>query len=191
MSRIGKAPVSLPQGVDVKIADNQVSVKGPKGTVDVPYINDHVSVEEGDGSLRVARKSEEKVSRALHGLTRSLIANAVTGVSEGFSKNLDLHGVGWRAEAKGSKLTLHVGYSHPVIYDAPSGVSLSVGEGQGVQEHQRPGRRAAAWAARGHGGRAACQGDEGAVRGAVPRDAEGDHELPRAEGAAGDGGARS
>ena len=131
MSRIGKAPVSLPQGVDVKIADNQVSVKGPKGTVDVPYINDHVSVEEGDGSLRVARKSEEKVSRALHGLTRSLIANAVTGVSEGFSKNLDLHGVGWRAEAKGSKLTLHVGYSHPVIYDAPSGVSLSVGEGQG------------------------------------------------------------
>jgi large subunit ribosomal protein L6 len=131
LSRIGNAPVSLPQGVDVKITENQVSVKGPKGLVEVPFIVDHISVKEEDGTLSVVRKNEEKRARALHGLTRSLLANAVTGVSEGFSKNLDLHGVGWRAEAKGSKLTLNVGYSHPVVYDAPTGVTLSVGEGQG------------------------------------------------------------
>ena len=131
LSRIGKAPVSLPQGVDVKISQNSVSVKGPKGSVEVPLIAEHIVVQDDNGSLQVVRKSEEKVARALHGLTRSLLANAVTGVSEGFTKNLDLHGVGWRAEAKGTKLTLHVGYSHPVVYDAPAGVSLTVGEGQG------------------------------------------------------------
>ena len=131
LSRIGNTPVSLPQGVDVNITESQISVKGPKGAVEVPFVVDHVSVHEENGSLQVVRKSEEKEARALHGLTRSLIANAVTGVSEGFSKTLDLHGVGWRAEAKGSKLTLHVGYSHPVVYEAPIGVSLSVGEGQG------------------------------------------------------------
>ena len=131
LSRIGKAPVSLSQGVDVKISQNSVSVKGPKGSVEVPLIAEHIVVQDDNGSLQVVRKSEEKVARALHGLTRSLLANAVTGVSEGFTKNLDLHGVGWRAEAKGTKLTLHVGYSHPVVYDAPAGVSLTVGEGQG------------------------------------------------------------
>ncbi len=131
LSRIGKAPVSLPQGVDVKITQSSVSVKGPKGSVEVPFIDDHIVVQDDNGSLQVVRKSEEKVARALHGLTRSLLANAVKGVSEGFTKNLDLHGVGWRAEAKGTKLTLHVGYSHPVVYDAPTGVSLTVGEGQG------------------------------------------------------------
>ncbi len=131
LSRIGKAPVSLPQGVDVKISQNSVSVKGPKGSVEVPLIAEHIVVQDDNGTLQVVRKSEEKVARALHGLTRSLLANAVTGVSEGFTKNLDLHGVGWRAEAKGTKLTLHVGYSHPVVYDAPAGVSLTVGEGQG------------------------------------------------------------
>ena len=131
MSRIGKTPIALPQGVDVKIDGSHVAVKGPKGALTVPFVDDHIGVNlEGD-TVQVTCDSQEKGARSLHGLTRTLIANAVAGVSEGFSKNLDLFGVGWRAEAQGSKLTLHVGYSHPVVYDAPEGINIQVGNGEG------------------------------------------------------------
>lgn len=131
MSRIGKTPIALPQGVDVKIDGPNVAVKGPKGALTVPFADDHLAVNlEGD-TVQVTCDSQEKGARSLHGLTRTLIANAVAGVSEGFSKNLDLFGVGWRAEAQGSKLTLHVGYSHPVVYDAPEGINIQVGNGEG------------------------------------------------------------
>ena len=131
MSRIGKTPIALPQGVDVKIDGPHVAVKGPKGALIVPVVDDHIAVTlEGD-TVQVTCDSQEKGARSLHGLTRTLIANAVAGVSEGFSKNLDLFGVGWRAEAQGSKLTLHVGYSHPVVYDAPEGINIQVGNGEG------------------------------------------------------------
>jgi large subunit ribosomal protein L6 len=131
LSRIGKTPIALPQGVDVKIDGPNVAVKGPKGALTVPFVDDHIAVNlEGD-TVQVTCDSQEKGARSLHGLTRTLIANAVAGVSEGFSKNLDLFGVGWRAEAQGSKLTLHVGYSHPVVYDAPEGINIQVGNGEG------------------------------------------------------------
>ena len=130
MSRIGKTPIALPQGVDVKVEGPHVAVKGPKGALTVPFVDDYIAVKlEGD-TVQVTCDSQEKSARSLHGLTRTLIANAVAGVTEGFSKNLDLFGVGWRAEAQGSKLTLHVGYSHPVVYDAPEGINIQVGNGE-------------------------------------------------------------
>ncbi|MEW6752220.1 MAG: 50S ribosomal protein L6 [Candidatus Latescibacterota bacterium] len=131
MSRIGIAPVVVPQGVEAGAVDGQVRVKGPKGELTVPYNAAVLVVECGDGSVRVARKSEEKSVRALHGLTRSLIANAVTGVTEGFSKRLDLFGVGYRAEAQANRLTLYVGLSHPVVYQPPPGIQVATSDGQG------------------------------------------------------------
>lgn len=131
MSRIGKNPVPVPQGVEVKVDVGQVAVKGPKGALDVSFVQDHIEVELEGGSLQVNRKSDEKIARSLHGLTRSLLANAIAGVTEGFSKNLDLFGVGWRAEVQNRNLTLHVGYSHTVEYEAPEGIDISVAGGQG------------------------------------------------------------
>ncbi len=131
MSRIGKAPITVPGSVDVKVAGVQVAVKGPKGALEVPFVGDHIGVEVDGDAVQVVRKSDLKIAQSLHGLTRSLIANAITGVSEGFSKNLDLFGVGWRAEAQGRKLTLNVGYSHPVVYEAPDGIDITVGNGEG------------------------------------------------------------
>jgi len=120
----------MPQGVDVKVEGPHVAVKAPKGALTVPFVDDYIAVNlEGD-TVQVTCDSQEKSARSLHGLTRTLIANAVAGVTEGFSKNLDLFGVGWRAEAQGSKLTLHVGYSHPVVYDAPEGINIQVGNGE-------------------------------------------------------------
>ena len=124
MSRIGTKPVILPQGVEVKIAGAEVAVKGPKGQLEIPFLTEFVEVGQQDSDVTVTRKSDDKKARALHGLTRTLIANAVAGVTEGFSKNLELHGVGYRAEVQGRKLTLHVGYSHPVVYDAPDGIAI-------------------------------------------------------------------
>ncbi|MBT4503822.1 MAG: 50S ribosomal protein L6 [Gemmatimonadetes bacterium] len=126
MSRIGKTPVVLPQGVEVGIDPGQVRVKGPKGELKVPFNTTYLEVKVEDGSLQVARNSELKEARALHGLARSLIANAVAGVTEGFSKRLDLFGVGYRAEVQGRQLTLNIGYSHPVIYEAPQGIDVIV-----------------------------------------------------------------
>lgn len=131
MSRIGKTPIALPQGVDVKVDGSHVAVKGSKGSLTVPFVSDYIGVSKDGDIVLVTCESEEKFARSLHGLTRTLIANAVEGVSEGYSKNLDLFGVGWRAEAQGRKLTLNVGYSHPVVYDAPEGINIEVGNGEG------------------------------------------------------------
>ena len=131
MSRIGSTPVTLPQGVEVKIGEAEVSVKGPKGQLQVPFVAEHLDVALQDGDVAVSRKSEDKKARALHGLTRTLIANAVSGVTEGFSKNLDVFGVGYRAEVQGRELTLQVGYSHPVVYQAPEGIEIVVSAGVG------------------------------------------------------------
>src|SRR6056297_4018720 len=113
MSRIGRLPVAIPKGVDAKIEGNRLTVKGAKGTLDLDVHTDMAVVLE-DGELRVERPSDQKNHRALHGLTRSLIANMVTGVTDGFTKTLEIVGVGYRAEAKGGgkSLTLNVGYSH-------------------------------------------------------------------------------
>jgi large subunit ribosomal protein L6 len=124
-------PVVLPRGVEVAVGNGEVKVKGPKGEVRVPFRREHVQVELAEGKVQIGRKAEVKSTRALHGLTRSLIANAVRGVTQGFSKNLDVFGVGFRAEVQGRRLTLHVGYSHPVIYEAPAGIELALGEPQG------------------------------------------------------------
>ena len=131
MSRVGLTPVPLPQGVEVGLATGEVDVKGPKGELKVPFNVDHLGVKVEDRFLQVSRNSEEKPVRALHGLVRSLIANAVLGVTEGFSKRLDIFGVGYRAELQGSRLTLHVGYSHPVVYDPPPGVNIAIEDAQG------------------------------------------------------------
>lgn len=131
MSRIGIAPIVLPQGVEVTTADGQVRVRGPKGELVVPFNSTVLAVECAGGSVRVGRSGEDKKTRALHGLTRSLVANAVAGVTQGFSKRLDLFGIGYRAEVQGDRLTLHVGFSHPVVYQAPPGVTVTTSDGQG------------------------------------------------------------
>ena len=127
MSRVGKAPISLPSGVEVKVSGRVVEVKGPKGslTQDIdPAIN--VSVE--DGTVALDRSNDERSSRALHGLYRSLINNMVIGVSEGYSKELTAVGVGYRASLKGKNLELLVGFSHPVNIEAPDGITFEVPE---------------------------------------------------------------
>lgn len=129
MSRVGKQPIPVPKGVDVSVRGSDVKVKGPKGELDVSYRTDFIDVAVDDSEIRVTRRSEVKEAMALHGLTRSLVANAVKGVTEGYSKNLDLFGVGYRAEAEGRKLTLNIGFSHVVDYMAPEGIDISVGGG--------------------------------------------------------------
>jgi large subunit ribosomal protein L6 len=123
MSRIGKMPVVLPKGVEVKQANGTLSVKGPKGTLE---FNAHrkMSVIIDDGEVRVERGSDDKEDRALHGLTRSLIANMVLGVTEGFAKTLEIVGVGYRAEVKGKNVTLNLGFSHTIDYEPADGVDL-------------------------------------------------------------------
>jgi large subunit ribosomal protein L6 len=123
MSRIGKQPVPVPQGVDVTVRDGRVVVKGPKGTLEerlVPY----TSVELSDGLAVVNRESDEKSVRAAHGLMRALLANMIMGVTTGFEKSLELVGVGYRAEVKGTTVTLRVGYSHPVEVETPAGLEV-------------------------------------------------------------------
>jgi large subunit ribosomal protein L6 len=126
MSRIGKAPITVPAGVDVTINGSSVSVKGPKGSLSWDTPEDIVVTLDGD-TLSVARPDDERSHRALHGMTRSLVANMVAGVSEGFTKELEIVGVGYRANAQGpSKIELQVGYSHPVPVEAPEGVTFEV-----------------------------------------------------------------
>ena len=128
MSRVGKQPIPVPQGVEVSLPGEQVKVKGPKGQLEVRFRSDAVKVAQEGEEIVVGRLFETKEAMSLHGLTRSLVANAVQGVTEGFSKNLDLFGVGYRAEAQGRKLTLNIGYSHPVVYEAPEGIEITVGD---------------------------------------------------------------
>ena len=126
MSRIGKLPISVPGGVTITVDDgNTVTVKGPKSTL-TEKISPDMMIEQDNGVLHVKRPSDDKQHRALHGLTRSLIHNMVVGVTEGFAKNLEIEGVGYRAQLQGSKLVLNMGYSHPVEFEAPEGISFEV-----------------------------------------------------------------
>ncbi|WP_288738018.1 50S ribosomal protein L6 [uncultured Enorma sp.] len=125
MSRIGKKPVQIPAGVEVAVDGSHVTVKGPQGQLELDvYKKLDVTVE--DGVLTVSRPDDERETRARHGLTRALIQNMVTGVSEGYTKALELAGVGYRVQLKGTSLELSLGYSHPVIYDAPAGITFEV-----------------------------------------------------------------
>ena len=125
MSRIGKQPIPVPSGVTVSVAAGRVTVNGPRGEL-YENISRDMSVEEGDGELLVKRPTDRGEHRALHGLTRSLIANMVTGVTDGYEKRLEIQGVGYRAALKGTDLELLVGYSHPVGVKAPEGVTFEV-----------------------------------------------------------------
>ena len=124
MSRIGRSPVRMPKGVQVTVGDGEVTVKGPHGTLQVP-VNARLSVEvDDDGTLHVERPSDNRNDRAQHGLARSLIANAVLGVTEGFTKDLEIQGVGFRCQLKGKTLELSLGYSHPVVVEPPEGITI-------------------------------------------------------------------
>jgi large subunit ribosomal protein L6 len=126
MSRIGRLPITVPAGVDVTIDGADVTVKGPKGTLShtVPA---PITVEKAeDGTLKVTRPNDERMSRSLHGLTRTLVANMVAGVTEGYTKKLEIVGTGYRVIAKGSDLEFALGFSHPVVIPAPEGISFAV-----------------------------------------------------------------
>ena len=125
MSRIGKVPVVIPAGVDVKIDKNEISVKGPKGRLAM-VIPQRTSMEIEAGAVHVKRNGDDKQARAFHGLAQRLVRNMVIGVTDGFSKELEIQGVGYRASMEGNKLTMLLGYSHPVNYTAPEGVTISV-----------------------------------------------------------------
>jgi len=125
MSRIGKAPVPLPAKVKATFAPPTLSVEGPKGALTL-RVPDLVVLDIGDTEIRVSAKNEQRKSRAMHGLTRSLINNMVTGVTQGFTKSLEIQGVGYRAEADKKNLTLNVGYSNPVVLPIPEGLTVEV-----------------------------------------------------------------
>jgi large subunit ribosomal protein L6 len=125
VSRIGRKPVTLPDGVTVEIKPGMVSVKGPKGELSQALSPD-MKVTQSDGTLTVDRPTDRGEHRALHGLTRSLIANMVTGVTDGYEKRLEIQGVGYRARLQGKALELNVGYSHPISVSAPDGIDFEV-----------------------------------------------------------------
>jgi large subunit ribosomal protein L6 len=125
MSRIGKQPIPLPDGVEVHVETGLVKVKGPKGELEERVSRD-MTVKQQDGEILVTRPSDRGGHRALHGLTRSLIFNMVQGVTEGFEKRLEIQGVGYRAQLQGKKLVMSLGYSHPVEVEAPEGIDFEV-----------------------------------------------------------------
>lgn len=125
MSRIGKKPIPIPQGVEVKVEGEQVMVRGPKGALS-QRVPPEIEVRVLDGEIRVERRAETRRARALHGLVRSLIANMVHGVTQGFEKRLEIVGVGYRAQLEGRTLRLALGYSHPVLYPIPEGIDIEV-----------------------------------------------------------------
>jgi large subunit ribosomal protein L6 len=125
VSRIGKAPIPVPRGVEVTLNPRHVRVKGPKGTLERSLPQD-ISVDLQGDQIVVTRPSDSGEHRSLHGLTRTLVANLVVGVTEEFSKNLEIHGVGYRAILKGNDLEMSLGFSHPVIYPAPEGITFEV-----------------------------------------------------------------
>ena len=125
MSRIGKKPIEIPSGVEVKIEGNVITAKGPKGTESITF-REEVKVSVADNHIIVEPNSDDRKTNALHGLYRTLIANAIHGVSQGFEKKLEIVGVGYRANMEGSNLNMALGYSHPVLIVPPAGVTLSV-----------------------------------------------------------------
>jgi large subunit ribosomal protein L6 len=125
MSRIGKKPIPIPSGVEVEISPGSVAVKGPKGRLE-ERINPEITVVQEDGAVTVSRPTDRADHRALHGLTRSLVANMVTGVTDGYERRLEIQGVGYRAAMRGSDLEMQLGFSHPVAVKAPEGISFEV-----------------------------------------------------------------
>ena len=125
MSRIGKQPIPLPKGVEVTRTNGRIQVKGPKGTLE-RQLPRRMEVVVEDGQIRVERPGDGQEERALHGLTRTLIANMVEGVTNGYTKTLDIVGVGYRAELKGKQVVLALGYSHPVVFDVPTGIDVAI-----------------------------------------------------------------
>lgn len=125
MSRIGKYAVPVPAGVDINIDGLAVTVKGPKGTLNL-NVKQPITVAKGDDGIAVSRPDDERVSKALHGLTRTLISNMVTGVTEGYEKKLEIVGTGYRVVLKGTDLEFALGFSHPVIVSAPDGITFAV-----------------------------------------------------------------
>jgi large subunit ribosomal protein L6 len=125
MSRVGQVPIPIPSGVEVSVDGARIAITGPRGRLE-RSIPDGISVEKSDGELRVARRSEAREVRALHGLVRTLVANMVQGVTEGYEKRLEIYGVGYRATKQGNNLELAVGFSHPVRKEAPQGIEFDV-----------------------------------------------------------------
>jgi large subunit ribosomal protein L6 len=126
MSRIGKLPIAVPSGVDIAIAEQLVTVKGPKGTLS-HTVASPITVEQGEGALEVKRPNDERESRSLHGLTRTLISNMVVGVTDGYEKKLEIVGVGYRVLSKGpTQLEFQLGYSHSITFNAPEGITFTV-----------------------------------------------------------------
>lgn len=125
MSRIGRSPINIPAGVDVKLDGGKITVKGPKGSLS-RELSPELSIEIKDGVLTVLRQSDDKEHRSLHGLTRTLVNNMVDGVSKGFSKELEVNGVGYRAAKQGKQLIMNLGYSHQVFVDEIDGISIDV-----------------------------------------------------------------
>lgn len=125
MSRIGKKPITIPEGVEVKLDGNKISVKGPKGTLE-REINSIVNVSIEGNTITVTRPNDEALSRSIHGLTRTLINNMIIGVKDEFKKELEINGVGYRVAKQGNNLNLTLGYSHPVIFEAPAGITFDV-----------------------------------------------------------------
>ncbi len=125
MSRIGKMPIPVPNGVQIKVADGVVHIKGPKGQLEVGLLPG-ITASVEDQTLNISRANEEAQTRSFHGLVRSLVANAATGVSEGWSKELEIVGIGYRAESKGSSVIFNLGYSHPIDFAVPPGIEIEV-----------------------------------------------------------------
>ena len=126
MSRIGNRILTIPTGVEVTIDGNKITTEGPKGTLEFNFKNDNVDVKVEDGKVSVTRKNDLKVSKQLHGTTNSIINNMLIGVSEGYKKELEINGVGYRFQVSGNKVTISAGYSHPVEIIAPEGIKLEM-----------------------------------------------------------------
>lgn len=126
MSRIGRLPITVPAGVEVTIVGSEVTVAGPKGTLTHTVASPITVQAAEDGTLQVQRPDDERQSRALHGLTRTLVANMVAGVTEGYTKKLEIVGTGYRVQAKGTDLEFALGFSHPVVIPAPAGITFAV-----------------------------------------------------------------
>ena len=125
MSRIGNKPIAVPAGVEVKIDGQKITVKGPKGTLE-REIHKNISVAMEDNTIKVTRPNDEALNRSLHGLTRTLISNMIEGVEKEYTRELQINGVGYRAQKQGNNLNLTLGYSHPVIFEAPEGITFDV-----------------------------------------------------------------
>ena len=139
MSRIGKKPVALPAGLKVDIKGNSLAVEGPKGKMSMEF-DSRISIENKDNEFVLSRANEQKETKALHGLYRVLVSNMVTGVMQGYEKRLEINGTGFKAAVAGQKLTLNIGFSHPVVYDVPEGVKVAVEDSvklviSGVDKH--------------------------------------------------------